>query len=409
MSFHTSKAVFCVFIGLVISPAIMADVGMSSTVNLASLVQKVYTDHPAHKAELAFQQQINANTELANATFAGVPNMSLNMFNDVIGSGDGYQEWEGGVDMPLWLPGQKHQQLVVSEKMAAELPASQRQLLLDISATVRELVWSVVLADTASNQAYQIWQAAKALQQDVEVRVKAGELAGTENLLANTHVLEMHDRYLVAQGKLDLALKNYQQITGEVVLPENYKEILPVDRTIDQNHPTIALFDHKIMTLHSKQDLAHFDIAANPNLSVGVRRERDDDKESFNHSVGLGIRFALGNDVYRQPAIADAAMDLADAEVARQQVERELKVLLSTKLHDLDVKQQQFELAKEHNKTTQQYILLQQRAFDLGEIGLVELLRSQTLANESLNRKQSLEVSIQHLIAKINQALGVIL
>jgi len=45
----------------------------------------------------------------------------------------------------------------------------------------------------------------------------------------------------------------------------------------------------------------------------------------------------------------------------------------------------------------------------LGELDLVSLLRSQSLANEVYNRKLALEVDIKHNIASINQALGIIL
>jgi hypothetical protein len=75
-------------------------------------------------------------------------------------------------------------------------------------------------------------------------------------------------------------------------------------------------------------------------------------------------------------------------------------------LHDLETKQQQLILINEQSKTTQHYLSLQQRAFELGEIDLVNLLRSQSLANETYNKKQALEVDIKHVTAMVNQALG---
>ncbi len=412
MSFRTKLAILCIVAGMAmpqIASAEMNTLSQSSAVTLSSLTQKVYELEPARHSELAQQQQINANIALANATFADVKSISLNHQNDVIGSGDGLQEWESIVEMPLWLPGQKQQQLSLSDKLSAELPAYQQQVMLAASAKVRELIWNVVLANTDTKQAYQIWQSAQRLEQDVVARVKAGELAGTEGLLANTNALEMQNQYLLKKSELDFALSSYYVITKERRLPERYEEILSDNYVIDQRHPSLMVLDQHINTLRAKQGLAQFDGAVNPSLSVGVRRERGGHGENFTNSMGLGISFALDNEVYRRPAIADAAKELADAEIIRQQLERELTIKLFSHLHALETKRLQLGLLNEQNETTQQYLALQERAFELGELDLVSLLRSQSLANEVYNRKLALEVDIKHNVALINQALGIIL
>lgn len=401
----------CVVLAVSIAHLAVADtieLERSSAISLSSLIQNVFEHHPARQLALAHQQKINANTDVANALFADPISASVEHFNDGVGSSDGFQEWQGGIEIPLWLPGQKQQQLNLSEIMSAQLPAERQQLLLEISAEIRELVWQVSLTEVVSQQAYQTWQSAKKLEQDVNVRVDAGDLAGSEGLLARTYTLDMHSRYLAANSELQYQLAHYQYRTNENVLPENYQEALSPKTTIDANHPSLAALEQHIVTLQTKQRLARYDNAANPTLSVGVRRERGDSNEDFNNSLGLGFSFALGGDVYRQPAIANAAMDLADIEIAHQQLERHLNIILSEQRHQLSAQQQQLVLLDEHHKTTQQYVLLQQRAFDLGEIDLVSLLNSQKLANESLNRRQLLEVNIQYTTVKVNQALGII-
>ena len=177
--------------------------------------------------------------------------------------------------------------------------------------------------------------------------------------------------------------------------------------TINQQHPYLALLDQKISTLRTKQQLARFDGAINPNLSVGIRRERGGHDESFTHSVGVGISFALDDAVYRNSNIALAASSLADADIERLQLERDLQTELLRQRYQLQAKQQQLELVVKQEKTAQQYLLLQQRAFDLGEIDLVSLLRSQALVNDAHNRKISLQVNIKHAISAVNQSLGI--
>ncbi|MDQ7072309.1 MAG: hypothetical protein Q9N32_00425 [Gammaproteobacteria bacterium] len=95
--------------------------------------------------------------------------------------------------------------------------------------------------------------------------------------------------------------------------------------------------------------------------------------------------------------------------MARLQLERDLNIAVFTQLHDLETKRQQLKLIIEQDTATKQYLALQQRAFDLGEIDLISLLRTQALANKSHNRKLALEIEIKYLIATVNQAVGVTL
>jgi len=399
-----------VITGLVQSPFTFAETRVferSSSMTMSSLVKNVYDRYLPQQKERAQQQRIDANTEFANARFADTASINLEHYNDVIGSSDGYQEWQGSVDLPLWLPGQQQQQLALSQTLSAELPAYQQRLLLEASAKVRNVLWPVVLAETEVAQTWQTWQTAQDLEQNVASRVTAGELAGTEALLANSHALEMQSRYVQAQSALDLALASYQNQTGENALPENFEETLSTQTTLNSQHPYLALLDQKIATLRTKQELARFDGAINPNLSLGIRRERGGHDESFTHSVGVGISFALDDAVYRNSNIATAGASLADADIERLQLERELQAELLRQRHQLQSKQQQLTLMIEQEKSAQQYLLLQQRAFDLGEIDLVSLLRSQALANDANNRKTGLQIDIKHAISAVNQALGV--
>jgi outer membrane protein TolC len=152
--------------------------------------------------------------------------------------------------------------------------------------------------------------------------------------------------------------------------------------------------------------LANYASSTNPSLSVGVRRERGDDSESFNHSLGVGITIALDDKRYGQKAIAEASVALTEAQVVRQQLEKQLQQQLLAHKASLAASQAQLELAREQDITTQRYYQLQKKAFELGELNLVELLRSQTLANQSRGRKQQLEVEIAQKTAALNQALG---
>ncbi|WP_438971654.1 TolC family protein [Methylophaga sp.] len=381
----------------------------SEQLSLESLAEKVYQRLPGKMGEGKYEQLKQANDAVSHALFAEPMTGNLSHFNDAIGSSDGFQEWEGGVDMPLWLPGQKQKQQALSDKIAAELPAYQQQLKLQASGEVRQLLWQIKLAEAQLQQARIAWQTAKKLEKDVDNRVAAGDLAKTERLLARSNTLEAHSSMANAQSNLQQKLKTYSLITGETQLPASIEETITESETLEQSHPELLLQDQVIARLQAKRGIAHFDGSVNPNLSVGVRRDRGNSGEAFNNSIGVGISFALDDSRYSRPAIAQASAELADAQVARQALLRDLKTQLLSRKEQLDSTRQQLTLAKEQDETTQQYYQLQKRAFDLGEVNLIDLLRSQVLANNSQSRKRELEVQVQQQKAAVNQALGIIL
>lgn len=381
----------------------------SQALTLSALSEKVYQRLPGKLGEDKYQRLQQANKTLSESLFAEPATASITHFNDAVGSSDGFQEWEGGLDLPLWLPGQQQAQQLLSEKMMAELPAYQASLRLQAAGEVRDIIWQVKLAEARLEQARTVWNTAHKLGEDVKKRVEAGDLPPTEALLANSHTLEKHAAMVSAESALSQQLETYQLITGESLLPQQVSEQKASAAQITASHPRLAMQDQVIARLQAEVGLARYQDAVNPNLSVGVRRERGDGGEQFNNSLGLGISMALNDKRYRQPAIAEASAVVADAQVERRRLERQLNKSLLMRRQALKASQQQLDLIIEQDRSTQDYYQLQKKAFDLGEINLVDLLRAQVRADETRNRKQQLQVRIKQQTAALNQALGLLL
>ena len=349
----------------------------SSSVTLSELMQHVYKRLPEKLGESVYQQEAKANKGLASSMFAKPSTLDLSHYNDAVASGDGLQEWEGTYNMPLWLPGQKQKQQELTDKINAQLPAYQKKLKLMASAQARSLLWSVMQAETMVKQAQYAWDTAKKLEKDVDSRVKAGEIPATERILAQTNTLDMHSKLVDAQSKLQQAVSNYEFYTGLKQLPQQPEETLAKQQQINKTHPYLAMWTQQIDKLRSEMGLAHYQNAVNPDLYVGMRSQRGTSSEGFNNSVHIGISFALDDKAYRAPAVARASKALTDAQIGYRQTERQLKSQLLMKQDELKSRQQQLQLAIEQDKANQHYYALQKRAFDLGEINLVDLLRTQ--------------------------------
>lgn len=404
------RYVFCLLFGLsstMLSQAVLAD--QTEPLTLKTLTDYVFLNHPGRQAESSMDALAQSRAALAGQLFAEPLGLSVNHYNDVIGSSDGLQEWETSVEMPIWLPGEKRQQQNLSRHLAAEVPYYQQRLRLEASAQVREHVWQVMLAAAKVRHAEVLHENAENLLNNVENRVKGGDLAQSEALLAQTHQLEMRSSLEAAKMQLQQSLNQYQYLTGQQVLPDEIEERLPLSQTIELDHPLLAELTQQIARQRSVIANARYDNARHPSLSLGVKRERDEHADPYNNSIGVGISFALNDEQYQQPAIAEASRQLAELQIAQQQQKRQLEANLLAAMDHYKSLEQRQALLKEQFEVSQQYVAMQQRSFDMGGIDLTSLLRSQEVTDKHRHQLLQLEIEIQQQIARINQIAGKLL
>jgi outer membrane protein TolC len=375
-------------------------------ITLKTLTDYVYSHHPARQAESSMDALAQSRADIAGKLFAEPLSLSVNHFNDVIGSGEGLQEWESSVEMPIWLPGEKRQQQNLSRHLAAEVPYYQQRIRLNASAQVRQHVWQVMLSAAKVRHAEVLQQNADNLLENVENRVKGGDLSSSESLLAKGHQLEIQSQLDSAKMDLQQSLNQYQYLTGQQVLPDVIEEKLPASPQIDKAHPLLAELEQQIARQRSEMANARYENVQHPSLSVGVKRERDEHAAPYNNSIGLGVSIALNDEQYQQPAIAQASRQLADLQIAQQQQLRQLEAELLAAMDTLKTLQQRQTLLKQQYNVSQQYVDMQQRSFDMGGVDLTTFLRSQEIADKHRHQLLQLEIEIQQQIAQINQIAG---
>ena len=85
--------------------------------------------------------------------------------------------------MPLWLPGQRDKRLRVANATEQEAEATVRLQHWRLAGEVRELLWSVAIAEARMDLAEQALASAETIEKDVRHRVDAGELAVRRSFL----------------------------------------------------------------------------------------------------------------------------------------------------------------------------------------------------------------------------------
>ncbi|AFJ01200.1 putative outer membrane protein [Methylophaga frappieri] len=376
-------------------------------VTLTSLTNYVFRQAPERLAEQSIIDTADAYAERAKTWFAEPASLNLFHYNDAIGSSNGLQEWETSISAPIWLSGEQRRQQNWAQELSNQLPYYQQKHRLQAAGQVRQHIWTVVHAAARVRQTEIRRDNAAGLFETVKAQAEKGYLATTDKLIAEQHRMAAQNDHLQAQAELTQAINQYYYLTAQRQLPDNVVESLPSSLKITVDHPLLAELSQQITILHSEMASTSLTAKQNPNLSLGIKRERGSGSEPFNNSLGLGISLPIGQTNYAKASVAEVGRKLANIEVARQSLKRRLE---SSLLHQRDTlsalrdKQQRLQAQFSLSETYQHK---QQKSFDLGQIDLRTLLLVEAEHNATRNQLQMTQIEINQTIAQINQTLGI--
>lgn len=375
---------------------------------LQDVLAAAYSRSPQLQVLDARGREVQALTRHADSLIANNPAVSLRYQSDRLGSDQGLREYEAGIDLPLWRPGERDANLGVARRAYDALTGSQAALRLHVAGQVREAVWQVALMHNNVALAEQEWKTAQALEQDVAKRVRLGELAKTDLLLARDEALRKQSAYLQAVAEWRHSQDQYRALTGLDRLPRKRGETRSPRTTIVPEHPLLAEAQANVAEAQAQLDAARQASGGNPELTIGGRRERGFVAENYISSIGVSVRVPFGTAAHTGPRISRAARAYADALAERDRLQRRLRIGLHEAEHTLSATEESLKIAEEQNALAQENLRLARVAFSVGETDLVGLLRVQTLAFAAQRSEQELRIMRQRAIARYNQAVGVL-
>jgi cobalt-zinc-cadmium efflux system outer membrane protein len=333
--------------------ACFAAAANAATPSLSAVIQAGYERYPQRPLSEAVRSEGEAVRRQASSLLAGDPAVMLRHENDSYTDDNGFRQWEGGLEMPLWLPGQREQRRQVATATDGEAEGIQRLQHWRVAGEVRELLWSLRIAAASLALSEQGLSSAEVLENDVAKRFRAGELARTDLILAQKEVLTRKAERVSAASHYDSLLQQYQAWTGLSELPADIQERAVEAPGIADNHPLGTRTQSAVRTAQAERN------------------------------------------------VTDAAIELA-------QVRRDLENDLIRARADQHKTSQELALAEQQYALAGEGLRLTRRAFELGESDLFTLLqaRAQALAAERDLRLRRLELG--RATARFNQALGVI-
>lgn len=401
---HTHYLIVALFLA---STATVAD---TAPKNLA--IQTVIEAASARYPELvlpdAVRQQGKAIRQQASGLLADDPSLALRHENDELTDNFGFRGWEGSVQLPLWLPGQRKRRLEVAAATEQEAVALTPFYKWRVSGEVRELLWSIRIAEAKAALAQTALDSAQALETDINKRIQAGELAVTDQILARQETLAREITLNATTENLSALRKEYQMLTGLTELPANIVEQDAQGAVLPDQHPALVAAGHRTDLARSVRNQSRHEKRANPVLAIGTRHERAESDQPYDTIMTLELNLPLGLKGHSAPAIADAERQLTEQQVSYVSVQRDIEKQLILAGSEKQRTAQALQLAQQQQQLAAEGIRLIQRAFELGESDLFTLLQAQKLALAAERDLQISQLEQGRAIARYNQALGVI-
>ncbi|MEP6609546.1 MAG: TolC family protein [Burkholderiaceae bacterium] len=386
---------------LVLAPPVYAD----ST--LRDAVERAWERQPTYQAQPARAEEFAAKHDAARALFPEPPSLFANYRSDRLTGNEGQRELEAGIALPLWLPGEQGRQAAIVSAERDQYDTALSAAKLKVAGEVRDAYWQARLTENELALARRKVEDAAAIAADVARRVKAGDLARVDLNQAQGAESLARAALTEAEVKAFRAWQGFGVLTGLSALPSG-EETLAAHAVLLDDHPLLAPLQRAVATAQAKLRQATQSLRNNPELELGVRRERGTPSEPYANSVQLGFRLPFGTDARNRPRIAAANAELIEALAAFGLERARVAAEVEAARRELDQTRTVVQLTETRFTLAADTQRLLAKAFTLGELDLVSRLRAENERFESELNYTRATLDAARAVARLNQALGVL-
>ena len=318
----------------------------------------------------------------------------------------GETEWEAGIEMPIWLTGQRAARAAIADVSANNLNQDQQLLYLQLAGLVRDALWDIDLRQGLNDIAELKWTAAKQLEQDVQKRVRLGDMAQKDLFVVQSETLLAENESIATQAEVQHAKFRYINLTGLHEIPSSYAEQKSAKLDVDETHPALLEANGKITLSKQMRNLTNIETRENPTVTIGTRTLRGANDNQYNNSLGIIVRIPLQSATRSAPLQAAAETNYMQQQVNLSALKIVLAAAMHEAEHNLEVGEQQLNVLAKQQVIAQKSLYAVRSGFKLGEIELIEVMRAQTQAFNVDKNLKNQQIQHQWNIARYNQAVG---
>lgn len=361
------------------------------------------------RALTAQRDVIAARRRGSETLLPGAPTLAPSWRTQVNPQRTGYQEFELGVDAPIWLPGESRALRGSVTAQEQQLDARLRQARIAVAGEVRDAYWAWGLALAEREAARARLNAARVLERDMARQTAGGNAPRTDLLVAQSEARDAEGSLRIAEGQVRDAALAFRALTGRDPTSGTAEPVarVGVPGAALRDLPQAAVASTSLLLARAEERLAQVRDRASPTIFAGWRRERDafGDRWVDRPQIGIRIPFSYGPQVEERVATARAEATAAEAQLAtiarafesaerRARAQREDAEALTT-------------ITEQRHRALAEQAGLIETAFRAGNVPFIEVARVRAQLAQSDATRRRTRVERDRAASTINQILGV--
>ena len=358
----------------------------------------------------------SARREIANGWTPEPPAVDVLAKTDQLTGDRGAQEYEAGIAIPLWLPGERVRAGALADAQLSAASSRAMAARLRVAEAVRDAWWLQQRAQVEVEVAQARLTNARQLAVDVARRVRAGDLAPADQRQADGAVASAQAAQAEASRALAAARQQLRALTGipvtatgkSAATPEPLPPT-PADRTASPlEHPSVGALADRAQVAQRETELAAVRKRANPELTLAATRERDEFGARWGTALTLGVRIPLGSDARHRARVADAQAELIETEGELQLQRGRLRAEVDAARQRLEASRAQLAAAERRAALARETRSFFEKSFRLGETDLPRRLLIELEAAEASRQVSLTRIEVAAAISALRQALGLL-
>ena len=377
--------------------------------SLKQVVDATFENYPQGSMIGALKDESQALTRRTDSLIAGYPMIYLQWIDDRLLSNQGVMQIQTGYQIPIWMWGQRSASRQVAEE--AEKSAYQFSIALkhEIAGLVRESLWNLLLMENRRGLAQQVFDLSKQLFATVQRRVELGDLARSDELMAESDLLDKKSQLTLAEAEVMHARKAYMNLTRLDKAPKLFEEKRSTTAEIQEQHPAIAAANAVIERAQAEVEFTRLSKQGNqPSILIGTQNERFEGQSNINNETNLVLQIPIGGDSWNAPFVAQANVALTQKVADRAGLMRRLEKALHEAEHNLEVDRATLEIANQRKAIAETHLNMSRLAFEAGEIQLIDYLKIQANAQAAIRDAMERAIMVQRDTAFYNQVVGIV-
>ena len=374
----------------------------TSVTSLHEAFERAAAQLPEAAASPALKAQADAQRRAARGPFVGPPVAR----GDVLTRSGGTIEQEASVSAAIKWPGEARAGVNAATLSGDAANAGLAAARLALAGDIRVAYWRLAGARRAVNIEQQHVATARTETDQVERLVQAGVQARRDLLVSQAELGAALGRLSAAESDLADTVAAVEALLGGV--PDSFAEEALSPSTDIEVHPALLYAEAKAKAADAKAGYAHYSLRPRVEGSIGVRRQRNDPRGSYEDALLVGIAVPLGRD---SRAGADAAGARAEALSAGAEAARLRARLIADQraaLVRLSVAERALSDAEARQTALREALMLTERGRVEGEIGYIEYLRARQALFDAERALGAAQVAKSAAISNVNQTMGVL-